>query len=650
MNTFKKICSLMLVVVLILAAVPNLTGITTKAYTSGNWTYYIDDYGYAEIAGYSATSSVGITIPTTIGNYSVKTISRYAFRDNDYITSVSIPDSITTIEDEAFRMCSSLSSVTIGSGVSYIGNLAFAGCTKLKTINVSASNPYFTTDSKTVLFNKAKTRLFFCIPLKSGAYTVPSTVKTIENSAFLQSNITSVVIPDSVTSIGVGAFKMCDYLTNVTLSKNIVEIPNEAFFSCDLTSVDIPDSVISIGNNAFEDCYFITSLSLPKNLYSIGYMAFSRCSRITDLFIPYGTEYIGDSAFTGNTSLTNVTIPDTVTNIGSSAFYNCSAITDVYYHGSQNKWNSISVSGSNTPLTSATIHYDCCEFTEWNINPAPTCTASGSQTRNCNTCGKIETEAISALGHSGDWIIDTEATCEKDGVKHRTCTVCGETQSEIISSQGHITKLVTILEPTCTAKGEQQYICTICNEKPYNAVYRINELGHTEVDGICTVCDAEVRAFESEHPYGNNIDETYTVTFERASKLCVKFFSGTILEKNSDYLYLYDENGKQLGRYTNYDLLLGLNVYVTGTTVKIRFKTNSYNSNNNTYYGYKAEVTPVYYKTGDLNGDDAYDAQDLTKFKTELLTGKNPKSGDLNENGILDIIDLIKLKKLMVTE
>ncbi|MBQ6979472.1 MAG: InlB B-repeat-containing protein, partial [Clostridia bacterium] len=141
-------------------------------------------------------------------------------------------------------------------------------------------------------------------------------------------NLTKVVIPDSVTTIGMRAFAMCSKLTNVTIGSSVTSIGDEAFSGCSsLTSITIPDSVTSIGSSAFYNCSGLTSVTIGNSVTSIGNSAFNNCSSLTSITIPNSVTSIGDEAFSGCSSLTSITIPDSVTSIGSSAFYNCSGLT-----------------------------------------------------------------------------------------------------------------------------------------------------------------------------------------------------------------------------------------------------------------------------------------------------------------------------------
>ena len=139
------------------------------------------------------------------------------------------------------------------------------------------------------------------------------TVTSIGDGAFGNSSITSVTIPDSVTSIGDAAFLECRSLTSVT----------------------IPGSVTSIGDGAFSRCSDLTSVTIPDSVTSIGDYAFDRCSRLTSVNIPDGVTSIGNAAFSMCDGLTSVDIPDGVTSIGNYAFWACTDLTSVAFEGTE---------------------------------------------------------------------------------------------------------------------------------------------------------------------------------------------------------------------------------------------------------------------------------------------------------------------------
>ena len=167
-----------------------------------------------------------------------------------------------------------------------------------------------------------------------GAVTIPSTlnsypVVSIESNAFINSALTSVSIPNSVTSIGSGAFANCPSLASVIIPNSVTSIGSNAFSGTALISVSIPNSVTSIGESAFEQCSSLASVSIPYSVTSIGSYAFSGTA-LTSVSIPYGVTSIGNGAFSYCYNLTSVTIPNSLTSIGANAFYGCLGLGSVF--------------------------------------------------------------------------------------------------------------------------------------------------------------------------------------------------------------------------------------------------------------------------------------------------------------------------------
>ena len=302
------------------------------------------------------------------------------------LTEVTLPDGLTQIEFNTFYDCSALEKVTLPEGITYIGDKAFYNCSALTELTVWAITPptlgsdaftgvgsslvvkvpaeglpaYQTADIWQNFTLQGNGQAPFVVgnlkyrvtsqtgntvevmgyqTAPTGALTIPATVTCnevtytvtgIKEQVFANcSALTSVSLPDGLTSIGNAAFKYCSSLATVNIGSGLTTIGNEAFFNCtSLTGITIPNTVTSIGIAAFRYSG-LTTASIGNGVTTIGNNTFANCTSLTGITLPDGLTTIGNSAFSNCTSLTGITLPDGLTTIGDEAFFNCTLLTGI---------------------------------------------------------------------------------------------------------------------------------------------------------------------------------------------------------------------------------------------------------------------------------------------------------------------------------
>ena len=304
---------------------------------------------------------------TSLGNYFRNNTQIFSFKELQYFVGLS------SIGSYEFSGCINLGSLAIPTSLTSIGYSAFHGCSGLTGVyytgsigqwcSISFGDYYSNNNPLSYAHN-----LYIDNELVTDL-VIPEGLTEIKHAFSGATCLTSLTIPNSVTSIGSYAFSGCSGLTgSLTIPNSVTTIGNSAFRNCNgLTgSLTIPNSVTSIGESAFSGCNgFTGSLTLPNSVTWIGSSAFSGCSGLTgSLTIPNSVTSIGYSAFYNCSGFTgSLTIPNSVTSIGYSAFYNCSGFTgSLIIPNSVTTIYSLTIGNSVTTID-YNAFYNCSGFT-----------------------------------------------------------------------------------------------------------------------------------------------------------------------------------------------------------------------------------------------------------------------------------------------
>lgn len=293
--------------------------------------------------------SGNITIPSTVGGYTVTSIGESAFNNCPDVTGVNIPATVTNIGNWAFSH-TGLTTIDIPNSVTTIGGSAFAytgltnayipasvtsivgrlfiGCNDLIRITVDGDNPvYDSRESCRAIIETATNTLF------EGCQrtTIPEGIEVIRLAAFTSVPITSVELPSTVRRIGQNAFLSCTSLESIILNEGLERIEDSAFSGCSsLTSISLPSTVNYIHAYTFDDCIGLQTMNVAEG--NTTYDSRENCNAIIETatnrliagcqnsFIPNTVTTIGNDSFWGISTLTNITIPTSVTEIQEDAF------------------------------------------------------------------------------------------------------------------------------------------------------------------------------------------------------------------------------------------------------------------------------------------------------------------------------------------
>lgn len=267
--------------------------------------------------------------------------------------------------------------------------------------------------------------------------TMPQGITTVQNYAFYGfKNLASVTIPDGVTSVGEQAFYNCSSLTSITVPGSLTSIEKNAFEYCSkLKEVHIADMAawcqIAFDNSSANPlCY-------AHNLYL-------NDTKVETMEIPEGVESISQYAFIDATCVKQVVLPKSLSGVAANAFSGCSGIEKAYYAGSKDEWSALTIKTGNDPLTNALIVYDVCRIT---VKTSDGGTVSVDQ----DMAEKGETVTVTAVTDAGYELM----TICVDGkaISGNTFTVTGDHEVSVIFTKLQDYRLEGITVQT--AEGEK---------------------------------------------------------------------------------------------------------------------------------------------------------------------------------------------------
>ena len=299
--------------------------------------------------GARAFSDCGLT--ESVIPEGVQTIGSHAFFNNS-LKNLTLPSTITSIGESAFRYNNNLQSITCNAATPpTLGDDAFYGCNNIQEVKVPLASiaayrkvygwkdftNYYGGD---VVNNGITYRIDengATITAAEATLTeanIPSSVEfegnqypviKINDRVFSgNTNLTTVTLPEGLTTLGSDAFNSCKSLRAVKVSSGVEAIPSNCFYECSsLESVSLPEGLVEIGASAFYECQNLESVALPESLTTLGDYAFISCKLLKTIKIPSGVTAIPRSCFFGCSSLESVTIPEGVMTIGSFAFKSC---------------------------------------------------------------------------------------------------------------------------------------------------------------------------------------------------------------------------------------------------------------------------------------------------------------------------------------
>ncbi|NLT18414.1 MAG: hypothetical protein BWX72_00748 [Firmicutes bacterium ADurb.Bin080] len=359
------------------------------------------------VSGKGSCQDVDIIIPQSLDGYPVIGISDNAFKNDPFIESIFIPETIVCIEKYAFLGCGSLSQVTFGSesNLRVIGEKVFSRCEKLELISLpdgieeiqleafSGCNSLISivfpdtlfkvgrnAFEETIWWEEQEAGVVYAGKVVCGYKYItnnPSISLVVEEGCvaiadyafFENSKLVSIFLPRSIMNIGYAAFSGCENLNSITVDTDnsryyasnncliqIKEEGNELILGVG-GSIILPDSVHTISDYAFYNCVQTTTIVIPEEVSYIGKAAFKNCLILSNLELPQNLEYISEQTFYSCSSLESIFLPSSILEIKASAFSGCTNLTTIFINSNEIVFGLTGISAEGNILQNSKVIY-----------------------------------------------------------------------------------------------------------------------------------------------------------------------------------------------------------------------------------------------------------------------------------------------------